>query len=115
MFDRIAVSSRDELAMRLIGAVREHNAMHGSGTRVIAPRTEAECRRPLPGPRRTAAARRSSVRSEKLGEATAEFEKIPDIGRPRQVGSVHDIIPAWEPRPRLIVPVERGIEPAGRT
>jgi hypothetical protein len=118
VFDRIAVIRRDELAMRLIGTVREHNAMHGSGTRVIAPRTEAECRRPLPGPRGTAAARRGSVRSEKLGEVTAEFETIHDIKRPRQVGSVHDIIPAvpaGEPRPRLIVPVERGMEPAGRT
>jgi hypothetical protein len=60
-------------------------------------------------------ARRGSVRSEKLGEVTAEFGTIHDIKRPRQVGSVHDIIPAGEPRPRLIVPVERGMEPAGRT
>ena len=44
MFDRIAVIRRDELAMRLIGAVREHDAMHGSGTRVIA-----RARRPRAG------------------------------------------------------------------
>jgi hypothetical protein len=55
------------------------------------------------------------VRSQKLGEVTTDFETIHDIARPRQVGSVHDIIPAVEPRPRLIVAVERGMEPAGRT
>ncbi|MCW2537606.1 MAG: acetyl-CoA carboxylase, biotin carboxylase subunit [Modestobacter sp.] len=44
MFDRIAVINRGEPAMRLIRAVRELNAEHGSGTRVIALHTEAERR-----------------------------------------------------------------------
>ncbi|MCU1614161.1 MAG: acetyl-CoA carboxylase, biotin carboxylase subunit, partial [Frankiales bacterium] len=57
---------------------------------------------------------RAGVRSEKLGEVAAEFEAIHDIGRARQVGSVHDIIPAAALRPRLIAAVERGMERAGR-
>jgi acetyl/propionyl-CoA carboxylase alpha subunit len=44
VFDRIAVISSDEPAMRLTRTVRQHNAAHGSRTRVIAPRTEAEWR-----------------------------------------------------------------------
>ncbi len=56
---------------------------------------------------------RASVRSEKLGEVAAEFEAIHDIERARRVGSVHDIIPAAELRPRLIAAVERGMERAG--
>ncbi|MGZ4668452.1 MAG: ATP-binding protein [Blastococcus sp.] len=58
---------------------------------------------------------RGSVRSEKLGEVAAEFEAIHDIGRARAVGSVHDIIPAAELRPRLIAAVERGMERADPT
>jgi acetyl-CoA carboxylase carboxyltransferase component len=57
---------------------------------------------------------RAGVRSEKLGEVAAEFEAIHDIGRARQVGSVHDIIAAAALRPRLIAAVERGMERAGR-
>jgi hypothetical protein len=56
---------------------------------------------------------RSAVRSEKLGEVAAEFESVHDIERARRVGSVHDIIPAAELRPRLIAAVERGIRRAG--
>ena len=44
MFQRIAVVNRGEPAMRLIRAVRELNAEHGHGTRVIALHTEAERR-----------------------------------------------------------------------
>ena len=55
------------------------------------------------------ATRRAAVRSEKLGEVAAEFEGIHDIERARRVGSVHDIIPAAELRPRLIDAVERGM------
>lgn len=58
---------------------------------------------------------RAGVRSEKLGEVAAEFEAVHDIGRARAVGSVHDIVPAAELRPRLIAAVERGMERAGRT
>ena len=55
---------------------------------------------------------RAAVRSEKLGEVAAEFEAIHDIERARRVGSVHDIVPAAELRPRLIAAVERGMERA---
>jgi acetyl-CoA carboxylase carboxyltransferase component len=57
---------------------------------------------------------RGSVRSEKLGEVAAEFEAVHDIERARRVGSVHDIVPAAELRPRLIAAVERGMERATR-
>jgi acetyl-CoA carboxylase carboxyltransferase component len=50
------------------------------------------------------------VRSEKLGEMAAEFDSVHSIERARRVGSVHEIIPAAELRPRLIAAVERGIE-----
>ena len=57
---------------------------------------------------------RTGVRSEKLGEVAAEFEAIHDIERARRMGSVHDIVPAAELRPRLIAAVERGMERAGQ-
>ena len=44
MFDRIAVVNRGEPALRLIRAVRELNAEHGSRTRVVALHTEEERR-----------------------------------------------------------------------
>src|SRR5204862_2678496 len=44
VFSRIAVINRGEPAVRLIRAVRELNAEHGYGTRVIALHTEAERR-----------------------------------------------------------------------
>src|SRR3954470_16503213 len=44
MFGRIAVVNRGEPAMRLIRAVRELNAEHGTDTKVIALHTEAERR-----------------------------------------------------------------------
>ena len=43
----------------------------------------------------------------------AEFEAVHDIGRARRMGSVHDIVPAAELRPRLIAAVERGMQRAG--
>jgi hypothetical protein len=52
---------------------------------------------------------RAAVRSEKLGEIAAEFEAVHDIERARRMGSVHDIVPAAELRPRLIAAVERGM------
>ena len=58
------------------------------------------------------ATRRAAVRSAKLGEVAAEFEAVHDIERARRVGSMHDIIPAAELRPRLIAAVERGMERA---
>jgi acetyl-CoA carboxylase carboxyltransferase component len=58
---------------------------------------------------------RGNVRSEKLGEVAAEFEAVHDIERARRMGSVHDIIPAAELRPRLIAAVERRMERATET
>jgi hypothetical protein len=55
---------------------------------------------------------RAAVRSEKLGEVAADFESVHDIERARRVGSVHEIIPAAELRPRLITAIERGMERA---
>jgi acetyl/propionyl-CoA carboxylase alpha subunit/acetyl-CoA carboxylase carboxyltransferase component len=55
---------------------------------------------------------RAAVRSEKLGEVAADFDQIHSIGRAREVGSVHTIIPASSLRPYLIEAIERGI---GRT
>ena len=52
---------------------------------------------------------RVTVRSQMLGQVAAEFEAVHDIDRARAVGSVHDIIPAAELRPRLIAAVERGV------
>jgi acetyl-CoA carboxylase carboxyltransferase component len=57
---------------------------------------------------------RSSVRSQKLGEVAAEFDKIHSIERAVQVGSVDAVISASELRPRLVEAVERGLsDPRG--
>jgi acetyl-CoA carboxylase carboxyltransferase component len=50
------------------------------------------------------------VRAEKLGEMAAVFDSVHSIERAQRVGSVHEIIPAAQLRPRLIAAVERGIE-----
>ena len=55
---------------------------------------------------------RASVRSEKLGEMAAEFDRVHSIERALSVGSIDAIIPAARLRPHLIDAVERGI---GRT
>ena len=52
---------------------------------------------------------RTAVRSKKLGEVAAEFEAVHNVERARQVGSVHQIIPAAELRPRIAAAVERGM------
>lgn len=55
------------------------------------------------------ATERAAVRNAKLGEVAAEFEGIHNIERAREVGSVHDIVPAADLRPRLVDAVERGM------
>ncbi|MET8155411.1 carboxyl transferase domain-containing protein [Sphaerisporangium sp. NPDC005289] len=45
---------------------------------------------------------RSSVRTEKLGEVAAEFDRVHDIRRAVEVGSVDAVIRAAELRPRII-------------
>jgi acetyl-CoA carboxylase carboxyltransferase component len=55
------------------------------------------------------AERRQSVRSEKLNEVAAEFDRVHSIQRAVEVGSVDAVIAAHELRPRLIEAVERGL------
>ena len=52
---------------------------------------------------------RAAVRSEKLGEVAADFDRIHSIERARDVGSVHAIIPAGGMRLYLIEAIERGM------
>jgi hypothetical protein len=52
------------------------------------------------------------VRSEKLGEVAAEFDRVHSVERALRTGSIDAIIPAARLRPHLIEAVERGI---GRT
>ncbi|GAA1671576.1 biotin carboxylase N-terminal domain-containing protein [Fodinicola feengrottensis] len=49
---------------------------------------------------------RSSVRAEKLGEVAAEFDRIHNIQRAVEVGSVDAVIRASELRPRIIEAIE---------
>lgn len=49
---------------------------------------------------------RSAVRAEKLGEVAAEFDKVHNIQRAVQVGSVDAVIRAAELRPRIIEAIE---------
>ncbi|MFV2176413.1 carboxyl transferase domain-containing protein [Actinomadura sp. LOL_016] len=49
---------------------------------------------------------RSSVRAEKLGEVAAEFDRVHDIRRAVEVGSVDAVISAAEMRPRIIEALE---------
>ncbi|MFG2063121.1 carboxyl transferase domain-containing protein [Micromonospora sp. NPDC048871] len=49
---------------------------------------------------------RSAVRAEKLGEVAAEFDRVHDIHRAVQVGSVDAVIRAAELRPRIIEAIE---------
>ncbi|NUS04328.1 MAG: fused acetyl/propionyl-CoA carboxylase subunit alpha/methylmalonyl-CoA decarboxylase subunit alpha, partial [Nonomuraea sp.] len=49
---------------------------------------------------------RLSVRAEKLGEVAAEFDRVHDIRRAVEVGSVDAVIRAEELRPRIIEAIE---------
>ncbi len=53
---------------------------------------------------------RASVRSEKLGEVAAEFDRVHSVERALRTGSIDAIIPADRLRPHLIEAVERGIQ-----
>jgi hypothetical protein len=50
------------------------------------------------------------VRTEKLGAVAEEFERIHSIERAREVGSIHQIIPAWRLRSYLVEALGRGID-----
>jgi hypothetical protein len=49
------------------------------------------------------------VRSEKLGEVAAEFDRVHTVERALRVGSIDAIIPAARLRPHLIEALERGM------
>ncbi|QGN48201.1 ATP-grasp domain-containing protein [Micromonospora sp. WMMC415] len=49
---------------------------------------------------------RSSVRAEKLGEVATEFDRVHDIQRAVEVGSVDAVVRAAELRPRIIEAIE---------
>jgi acetyl-CoA carboxylase carboxyltransferase component len=49
---------------------------------------------------------RSSVRTEKLGEVATEFDRVHNIRRAVEVGSVDAVIRAEELRPRIIEAIE---------
>jgi acetyl/propionyl-CoA carboxylase alpha subunit/acetyl-CoA carboxylase carboxyltransferase component len=49
---------------------------------------------------------RSSVRAEKLGEVAAEFDRVHNIQRAVEVGSVDEVISVAELRPRIIAAIE---------
>ena len=55
---------------------------------------------------------RSSVRAEKLGEVAAEFDRVHNIQRAVEVGSVDAVIRAAELRPRIIEAIEARLRPA---
>ena len=52
---------------------------------------------------------RQRVHAEKLGEVADEFDGIHSVHRARDVGSVHEIIPAARLRPYLVEALERGM------
>ena len=56
---------------------------------------------------------RRAVHSEKLGEVATEFDGVHSVERARDVGSVHEIIPAARLRPHLVEAVERGMAREG--
>ena len=49
---------------------------------------------------------RTAVRAEKLGQVASEFDRVHDIHRAVQVGSVDAVISASEIRPRIIQAIE---------
>ncbi|MET0740150.1 MAG: carboxyl transferase domain-containing protein, partial [Candidatus Nanopelagicales bacterium] len=64
---------------------------------------------PAGGPATKANETYEQVRSEKLGEVAAEFDRVHSIQRALEVGSVDRIIPAQALRPYVIDAVERGM------
>ncbi|MGW1990750.1 carboxyl transferase domain-containing protein, partial [Embleya sp. NPDC001921] len=56
---------------------------------------------------------RASVRAQKLGEVAAEFDRVHDIRRAVEVGSVDAVIRAAELRPRIIEAIESRLRPTG--
>jgi acetyl-CoA carboxylase carboxyltransferase component len=55
---------------------------------------------------------RTSVRADKLGEVATEFDRVHDIRRAVEVGSVDAVIRAAELRPRIIAAIEARLGPS---
>ncbi|MDN5790742.1 MAG: fused acetyl/propionyl-CoA carboxylase subunit alpha/methylmalonyl-CoA decarboxylase subunit alpha, partial [Micrococcales bacterium] len=53
---------------------------------------------------------RASVRTVKLGEVAAEFDRVHNIHRAVDVGSVDEVISAGQLRPRIIAALEEGLD-----
>jgi acetyl-CoA carboxylase carboxyltransferase component len=49
---------------------------------------------------------RSKIRTEKIGDVAAEFDRVHSIQRAVEVGSVDAVIPAAELRPRIIEAIQ---------
>ena len=49
------------------------------------------------------------MRSEKLGEVAAEFDRVHSIHRAVEVGSVDEVIAATDLRPKIITTLERAL------
>jgi len=58
---------------------------------------------------------RAELRADKITEIAAEFDRIHNIERAVQVGSVDEVIAAQDLRPALIAAVERGLARAAST
>jgi hypothetical protein len=56
---------------------------------------------------------RASVRTEKLGEVATEFDRVHNIQRAVEVGSVDVVIRAAELRPRVIEAIESRLHARG--
>ena len=54
---------------------------------------------------------RRAVRTEKLGEVATEFDRVHNIQRAVEVGSVDAVIAPHELRPRIIAAIEAGLQP----
>ncbi|HYI53100.1 MAG TPA: carboxyl transferase domain-containing protein, partial [Microlunatus sp.] len=52
---------------------------------------------------------RRDVRSEKLGEVATEFDRVHNIHRAVEVGSVDEVIAAADLRPKIITALEKGL------
>jgi acetyl-CoA carboxylase carboxyltransferase component len=52
---------------------------------------------------------RRDVRSEKLGEVATEFDRVHNIHRAVEVGSVDEVIAATDLRPKIITALEKGL------
>jgi acetyl-CoA carboxylase carboxyltransferase component len=53
---------------------------------------------------------RAAVRPEKISEVATEFDRIHDIHRAVRVGSVDEVIPVPQLRPRVIEAIRRGLD-----